>query len=304
MRVIRQTFTLAAALAAISCGGPEGPPAASGTSAGALVAQGRIEPPMLGIHWARGEARPSSGSPLMTWHGGIILPATFVQPIFWGTSWSDPTFDGDKLSGLADFYAGVGGSNYAGTCTAYSGSNGQVTTAISSAAAVFDLSAAPTGGPKTSTILAEVCKMISSPVANGFYPVYVDQPRNHQRYCAWHSYGTCNGVDVQFGFFFSLDGDPGCDPQDTWTTHSQGLAALANVSGHELSETMTDPRNGGWYDSSGQENADKCAWTFLGPVTFTNATVWKVQGNWSNAAYTAGTGYPNSAGQDGCLQGQ
>ena len=73
----------------------------------------------------------------------------------------------------------------------------------------------------------------------------------------------------QFGFFFKLDGDPGCDPGDTVTVtgHSQGLAALANVSGHELSETVTDPRDGGWWDRSGAENADKCAWTFHGTVT-------------------------------------
>jgi len=83
------------------------------------------------------------------------------------------------------------------------------------------------------------------------------------------------------------------------------LAALANVSGHELSEARTDPDSpGAWFDSSGQENGDKCAWTFNVPsVTFSNGTQWKIQGEWSNAAYTAGTGYPNSAGQKGCLDG-
>jgi hypothetical protein len=111
---------------------------------------------------------------------------------------------------------------------------------------------------------------------------------------------------VQFAFFFDLDGDAGCDPQDTSGLHSQGLAAIANVSGHELSEARTDPANpGAWYDSSGQENGDKCAWTFGVPlVTFSNGTQWKIQGEWSNAAYNAGTGYPNSSGQKGCLSGQ
>lgn len=91
---------------------------------------------------------------------------------------------------------------------------------------------------------------------------------------------------MQFAFFWSLDGDPGCDPQDTTTGHSQGLAALANVSAHELSEARTDPRNGGWYDRSGAENGDKCAWTFNVPfVAFPNGTDWKLQGEWSNAAY-------------------
>jgi hypothetical protein len=82
------------------------------------------------------------------------------------------------------------------------------------------------------------------------------------------------------------------------------LAALANVSGHELSEARTDPASGGWYDSSGQENGDKCAWTFKVPyVIFTDGKAWKIQGEWSNAAYNTGSGYPNGSGQDGCLDG-
>src|SRR5207244_11490522 len=36
------------------------------------------------------------------------------------------------------------------------------------------------------------------------------------------------------------------------------------VAGHEYSEAETDPYpNSGWLDSSGAENADKCAWSSL-----------------------------------------
>jgi hypothetical protein len=45
--------------------------------------------------------------------------------------------------------------------------------------------------------------------------LYTDVPRGNTGYCAYHSSGSCGGVPVQFGFFFKLDGDPGCDPQDT-----------------------------------------------------------------------------------------
>src|SRR5262249_37903185 len=151
---------------------------------------------------------------------------------------------------------------------------------------VVDLSPAPNSGNRTSPILAEVCKLIKAPVANGYYPVYVDTPRGHAGFCAWHSAGSCsvtNGppVPVQFAFFFNLDGDAGCDPQDASGLHSQGLAALANVSGHELSEARTDPRLNAWYDSSGQENADKCSWSFgTALLNFSNNSQWKVQGNW------------------------
>jgi hypothetical protein len=85
--------------------------------------------------------------------------------------------------------------------------------------------------------------------------------------------GKCGGTNVQFAFFWNLDGDAGCNPQDTSGQHSQGLAALANVSAHELSEARTDPVGNGWFDCSGEENGDKCAWTFNVPlITFTNSS--------------------------------
>jgi hypothetical protein len=273
---------------------------------------------MLGIHWARGfdpfarvnEARGQAGrkvkNPDMTYHGGKIMTTAVTRVIFWGPSWSNSTFIGDKFSGLDTWYTGFSNSNYAKTSDEYTGSNGTVGPTITSQSDWVDLSTA-VGGGSTSAILAEVCKEITSPdpSGNGYYPVYVDLPRGHAGYCAYHSAGTCGGVPVQFAFFWNLDGDAGCDPQDTSGLHSQGLAALSNVSGHELSEARTDPASpGAWYDSNGQENGDKCAWTFNVPlVTFSNGSQWKIQGEWSNHAYDTGTGYPNSSGQKGCLDG-
>jgi len=261
----------------------------------------KTEPPMRGIHWAKGFAHHGGGSPDMTWHNGAILTTAATQAIFWGTSWG--TSAGDKITGMDTWYEGFGGSNYAATSDEYTGTNGQVTSRTSYGGHVVDTTTA-SGGSKTSAILAEVCKVVPNPVANGYYAVYTDIPRGHSGYCAYHSYGSCGTTPVQFAFFWKLDGDAGCDPQSTVANESQGLAALANVSGHELSEARTDPRNGGWYDSSGQENGDKCAWTFNVPyVTFPNSSQWKIQGEWSNNAYNTNTGYPSSSGQNGCLDG-
>jgi hypothetical protein len=267
------------------------------------------DPPMLGVQWAR-EAKPVPGgtSPNMTWHNGAIMPSASATAIFWGTSWGSSSFVGDKITGLDTWYNGVGGSKYAATSTEYTGFGGQVTSSVTYNGHYIDLSSAPNHAPSTSAVLNEVCKVISvnklTIPSNNYYAVYVDGSRRGANYCAWHSYGACNGTPVQFGFFFNLDGDAGCDPQDASGIHSQGLAALSNVTGHELAEAVTDPRNGGWWDSSGQENADKCAWTFGAPLlTFTNGSQWKIQGNWSNQAYTAETGYANSKGQKGCLSG-
>jgi hypothetical protein len=261
------------------------------------------QPPMLGVHWAKGvKPAKSGGNPDMTLHGGDILPTATVTAIFWGTSWG--TNAGDKISSMDSWYSGFGGSNYAGTSDEYTGASGDKVSSTVSYGGHFVDTTAASGGNNTSTILGEVCKMIANPQTNGYYPVYTDLPR-HGNYCAYHSWGSCGGVNVQFGFFWKLDGDSGCDPQSSITTYSQGAAALANVSGHELSETRTDPRGAGWFDSSGAENGDKCAWSFNAPfVTFSNHTEWKIQGEWSNNAYDSGTGYPNNSGQKGCIQGR
>lgn len=77
-----------------------------------------VEPPMLGLHWARGEAHHGGGSsPNMTWHGQGIMQTTQVQAIFWGTSWT--TNPGDKISGMETWYQGVGGASYARTSDEY-----------------------------------------------------------------------------------------------------------------------------------------------------------------------------------------
>ena len=273
----------------------------------ALQAQGQgQEPPMAGIHWAR-EHQPvhvRSSSPLLQYHGGPVMHGTFVQPIVWGTRWSDPAFVQDKLTGLENFYSGLGGSSYADTNTEYSDSTGHVSSTVTFGGILEDLTAASSGN-KTAPILAEVCAVIgTNAVSNGFYPVYVDIPRGHAKFCAYHSAGTCpSGTTVQFAFFFNLDGDAGCDPRDTSGLHTEGMAALANVSGHETSEMLTDRHLNAWFDQQGQENSDKCAWTFGTPLLSLGGSLWKIQGNWSNAAFNAGTGFPNGAGEKGCIDG-
>jgi hypothetical protein len=297
-------IVVAAAVAGLVC------TAAVTTIIGAQHDEDRLQGPIAGIHWVRGHARSHSsggGSPDLSYHGGPVLTqGAYVEPIFWGTRWAASSFVADKITGVQTFYAGFGASTYEATTTEYTDSSGShVGTSIALGVTHTDLSAAPRSGSRTSPILAEVCSKATNLLPDGYYPVYVDTPRGHAGFCAWHSAGTCpNGVTVQFAFFFDLDGDPGCDPQDTSGLHSEGMAALANVSGHELSEALTDPHLNAWYDSSGQENADKCAWSFGTPLlTFANRSKWKIQGNWSNQAFNTNSGYPNLNGQNGCIDG-
>ena len=236
------------------------------------------------------QQKPRGHVLLLQWYGGPVMHSR----------WTNSSFTGDKVSRLDYLYSHVGGSGYAHSNSEYTDGLGNVNvTDISKGSDLTDPSATPSGAPSTSQVLAEVAYATNNnPVPNAYYPVYSDQPRGSAGYCAWHSTGTIKGIEVQFGFFFNLDGDPGCDPQASLSLgHSQGLSALANVSGHELSEMLTDPQLNAWYDQRGDENADKCAWTFSGTVTIGSQS-WKIQGNWSNAAANANSGYANR----GCIE--
>src|SRR5664279_189486 len=127
----------------------------------------QTEPPMRGIHWAKGHAKGGGGgNPDMTWHSGAIMTTAATAAIFWGPSWV--TSPGDKITGMDTWYTGFGGSNYAVTSDEYTGTNGQVSSTVTYGGHFVDSTTA-SGGSKTSAILAEVCKVIPSPVANGYY---------------------------------------------------------------------------------------------------------------------------------------
>jgi len=249
---------------------------------------------------------PAAALPLMTyWGGAVMTTGADITPIYWGKSWGTATFAGDKMTGLTTFYGGVGGSKYLNTNTEYTQTVGTkltpVLNKVTARTAIVDTLSDPTPVPNPTLVLAEVAATLKkakvTPVSNGYYPVYGALARNPaaSTSCGWHSHGLIGTVRVKFAFFFNLDGDAGCDPKSTIAGTSQGLAALANISAHELSEALTDPELNAWYDTAGNENSDKCAWSFSATPATIGGRTWKLQGNWSNAAYTAGTGYIDAA---------
>jgi hypothetical protein len=230
-------------------------------------------------------------NPDLLYNGGPILPTTTTKVIFWGVKWGDPSFVADKISGIDSWYEGVGGSSYAGSVDEYTDSLGQHVTAASTYTGhIVDTTPANDSGA-----LIEACKLVPNPSPDEYVAVYLDQPRTGN-YCAYHTYASCsnNSTSSQMvvSVVYNLDGDTGgCDPGDSVTGHSQGLAALGNMSGHEFSEARTDPQLTSWLDANGQETADKCFFLFDDPfVTFSNGTQWKIQSNWSNYAHDNGIG--------------
>jgi len=264
--------------------------------------------PVLHLRKDAHNAGPSrTSSPLLKYGNGTVLSNVKTYAIFWGADWMSASFAGDKITGMDNFFNGFGGSSYAMTSKEYYDSSGYIASSSSYGGHVIDTSTPPSRNPQVSTIVAEACKATSNnPDPSAIYFIYTSTTAGNVNYCAWHSWGNCsNGAKVQVAYMPNIDGIAGCDPVDTTTKNSQGLAAIANVTGHELLEGITDPRGTGWVDSSGAENGDKCAWSFPstnnGISTFVNGAQFKIQMEWSNAAYTNGTGELNRSGQKGCI---
>jgi hypothetical protein len=138
-----------------------------------------------------------------------------------------------------------------------------------------------------------------APDPNGVYFV-LTSPEVHETsgfcagYCAWHTNGAINGNDIKYGFVGSpLQCPSGCSAQTVSPNGNVGADGMANLIGHELSESVTDPDLTAWFDQQGNENADKCAWKFGTTrrltsgakynVTFGSRN-WLIQENWKNVS--------------------
>lgn len=112
------------------------------------------------------------------------------------------------------------------------------------------------------------------------------------RYCGWHTSAIINGLDLKYSFVGNADRCPSaCEAQTNSPNYDSGADGMASVIAHEIEETISDPDLNAWYDSSGQENADKCAWTFGSTFIFHGARAnmtlagmnYLIQQNWVNA---------------------
>ena len=87
--------------------------------------------------------------------------------------------------------------------------------------------------------------------------------------CGWHDHTTNSGTTIVFSFIST--GLNVCGLQSTSPNGVPLADPAASVIAHELVEAATHPFDatsatgaliGGWWDTKGNENGDKCAWTF------------------------------------------
>jgi len=107
-------------------------------------------------------------------------------------------------------------------------------------------------------------------------------------FCAWHDYTTSQYGDIAYtNMPYLTDVGTACGQNFVNPGTAGLLDGVTIVGGHEYAETITDQNPpGGWADTSGAENGDKCAWIESGQgasqdITLTTGT-FAVQSTWAN----------------------
>jgi hypothetical protein len=246
-----------------------------------------------------GNAKPNGGSNGIVYHGGpLILGTTNVYYIWYG-NWSGNS----ATTILPDLAGTMGGSSYFNiNTTYYNGSNVHVSNSVNYVTSTND-----SYSRGTSLSDAAIEGVVSDAVTSGRLPydtnaVYfvltsADVTASSgfcTQYCGWHTHGTINGFDIKYAFIGNPDRCPSaCEAQTTGPNGNAGADGMASIISHELEEAVTDPDLNAWYDRRGQENADKCAWTFGTTHTASNGSLYNVtlgtrnyliQRNWVNAS--------------------
>jgi serine protease len=105
-------------------------------------------------------------------------------------------------------------------------------------------------------------------------------------FCAWHDFTSSSYGDIAYTNMPYVP-DAGASCGAGFVNGGNQLDGVSIVNGHEYAETITDQNPaGGWTDTSGEENADKCAWISSGQgasqdITLTTGT-FAVQSTWAN----------------------
>jgi hypothetical protein len=237
----------------------------------------------------------------INYHGGPLLNSTSGTNVYyiWYGNWSGNS----ATSILPDLASNIGGSPYFNINTSYyDGSNKKVTNSVHYLQSTTDNYSHGTT-LSDSAVQAVVSSAITSgrlpKDTNAVYFVLTSSDVNESsgfcsQYCGWHTSGSISGSTIKYAFIGNPDRCPSaCAAQTTSPNGNAGADGMASIISHELEEAVTDPQVNAWYDRRGEENADKCAWTFGTEKTAANGSKYNmtlgsrqflIQQNWVNAS--------------------
>ena len=241
----------------------------------------------------------------INYNGGPVLKGTVPIYIIWYGNWNGTGSNTQATVSLIDtLIGGLSNSGYEKINSTYGDNTGNVSGAMTLVKQVFD-----TGSQGTRLRNNRISAAISAQLTSGNLPtdpngVYLFLSSSNVResgfctqFCGFHTRQTLNGADIKWAFVGNVDQCPsGCEAQTTGPNSPSagvgGADGMANVIAHETEEAISDPDLNAWFDSSGQENADKCNFRF-GTTTVVangahvNQTLgglnWLLQMNWENS---------------------
>jgi hypothetical protein len=209
----------------------------------------------------------------MNYYGGPLITTPTIYIIWYGNWNQNNGSKGDTPAGqqlVRDWAGGIGNTPYFQLNKSLSVSGYSITGAVN-----FGGEATDTG---TSTSLSDaniqtiVGNHVGKDLANdpsGVYFVITSSNVNASsgfctNYCGWHTHASISTLgNIRYSFVGNAQRCLGsCAAQSTSPNGMPGIDGAISVLSHELEEATTDPDINAWLDSRGQENADKCAWTF------------------------------------------
>ncbi len=216
-------------------------------------------------------------------HGGPVLTQAHVVSIFWGSVWGSTSNPSALANSLLAFYAQFGTTGEYNVITQYSnigltdlGQTRWVDTntppaAVSDTMIQNEVIAYFNQGhtPDNSTIYEVFLPSTSYSTSGGSSSC----GGPNLQYCAYHGHFTYNGNDVKYASM-PYPSCSGCQ-WTGWTVEHNFDHFIC----HETREAVTDPDLNAWYDRSGAEADDKCAWS---PAPFIGTGGYGYQWEWSN----------------------
>jgi hypothetical protein len=201
--------------------------------------------------------------------GPVMLGQTHIYYIYYG-NWS---VDPNASTILSNFANNLAGSGYYNTLTQYNSGNSYISNSVALAGSTAStyVAANPTN-LSDSDIQSIVQTAISShslPLdSSGVYfvltaPGVGESSGFLSQYCGWHTAGFLSNTYIKYAFVGDAGNNSGCSVQFGSSPNGDPpVDAMISVIAHELAETVTDPLLNAWYDASGYEIGDKCAWVF------------------------------------------
>jgi hypothetical protein len=237
------------------------------------------------------------------YHGGPVMTGQKDVYLIWYGDWT-----GNKAQSiLPALVTNLNGSKYFNINTTYTNGGG---TKVSNAVGLI-LQVADNYSKGKSLTDADIVTIVNKSIVpngllpldpNGVYFVLTSSDVNETSgfctsYCGWHNHTTISSTDVKYAFVGNGDRCPSaCEAQAISPNGNPGADGMTSILSHELEETATDPDLSAWWqNSTGEENADKCAWKFGSEKTLPSGAKYNmtmggvhylIQENWVNAVNT------------------